>query len=147
VLSVLGVCPILGRVFDGRTPDDINAIVISYGLWQSQFAGDRGVLGQRVNLDGAPYTIIGVMPRGFYFPSRDAQLWRFLNLRAEDFADRTNSFIEAVGRLKPGVTFEQARSELSMLAEQLARQYPDTNAETGVSVYRTRDNMAPRFRL
>ena len=147
VLPVLGVRPTLGRVFDARSPDDINAIVISHGLWQSQFAGNPGVLGQKVNLDGAPYTIIGVMPRGFYFPSREPQLWTFLNLRAEDFADRTNSFITAVGRLKPGVTFEQARSELSMLAEQLARQYPDTNAETGVSVYRTRDNMAPRFRL
>jgi putative ABC transport system permease protein len=147
VLPVLGVRPTLGRVFDARSSDDINAIVIGYGLWQSQFAGNPDVLGQKVNLDGAPYTIIGVMPRGFYFPSREPQLWTFLNLRAEDFADRTNSFITAVGRLKPGVTFEQARSELSMLAEQLARQYPDTNADTGVSVYRTRDNMAPRFRL
>ncbi len=147
VLPVLGVRPIIGRVFDTRTPDDINAIVISYGLWQSQFAGNPGVLGQKVNLDGAPYTIIGVMPRGFYFPVREAQLWSFLNLRSEDFADRTNSYIEGVGRLKSDVTFEQARAELSMLAEQLGRQYPDTNAETGVSFYRTRDNMAPRFRL
>jgi len=147
VLPVLGVRPALGRVFDARSPDDINAIVISYGLWQSQFAANPGVLGQKVNLDGAPYTIIGVMPRGFYFPTREPQLWTFLNLRAEDFADRTNSFITGVGRLRPGITFEQARSELSMLAEQLARQYPDTNAETGVSVYRTRDNMAPRFRF
>ena len=147
VLPVLGARPMLGRVFDARSPDDSNAIVISYGLWQSQFAGTPAVLGQKVNLDGAPYTIIGVMPRGFYFPSREVQLWTLLNLRAEDFADRTNSFLTAVGRLEQGVTFEQARSELSMLAEQLARQYPDTNAETGVSVYRTRDNMAPRFRL
>jgi predicted permease len=147
VLPVLGVHPILGRVFDAHSPDDANAIVISYGLWQSQFGGDSGVLGQKVNLDGAPYTIIGVMPRGFFFPVREAQLWTFLNLRADDFADRTNSFVTAVGRLKPGVTFEQARSELSMLADQLARRYPDTNGETGVSVYRMRDNMAPRFRL
>ena len=147
VLPVLGVGPALGRIFDARSPDDVNAIVISYGLWRSQFAGNPGVLGQKINLDGAPYTIIGVMPRGFYFPGREPQLWTLLNLRAPDFADRTNSFITAVGRLKPDVTFEQARSELSMLAEQLARRYPDTNAETGVSVYRTRDNMAPRFRL
>jgi predicted permease len=147
VMPVLAVRPILGRVFDARSPEDINATVISYGLWQSQFAGNPGVLGQKVNLDGAPYTIVGVMPRGFYFPTREVQLWTFLNLRPADFADRTNSFITAVGRLKRGVTFEQARSELSTLAEQLARQYPSTNAETGVSVYRTRDNMAPRFRL
>jgi predicted permease len=147
VLPVLGVSPLLGRVFDAHTPDDINAIVISYGLWQSQFAGDPSAIGQKVNLDGAPHMIIGVMPRGFYFPNREVQLWTALNLRAEDFADRTNSFITAVGRLKPGVSFEQARSELSLLAEQLRRQYPETNAETGLSVYRMRDNIAPSFRL
>jgi putative ABC transport system permease protein len=60
---------------------------------------------------------------------------------------RTNSYIEAVGRLKPGVTFEQARTELELLAARLAREYPLTNAETGVSFYRMRDAMSPRFRL
>jgi hypothetical protein len=75
--------------------------VISYGLWQSQFAGDAGVLGRTVRLNGAPYTIIGVMPRGFHFPNRDIQAWTALTFRPEDFADRTNSYIQAVGRLRP----------------------------------------------
>ena len=147
VLPLLGVSPILGRVFRAGSQDDLDAAVISYGLWQSQFGGGSEVLGRKVNLDGAPYTIIGVMPAGFNFPSREVQMWTFLGLRDEDFEDRTNSYIEAVGRLRPGVAFEYARAELAMLADRLGREYPDTNAETGVSFYRMRDNMSPRFRL
>jgi predicted permease len=146
VLPLLGVKPALGRVF-GPGDEDASAVVISHGLWHSQFGGDPAVLGRTINLNGAPYTIIGVMPPTFYFPTRDQQLWTALTLREEDFADRTDSYIEAVGRLRPGVTFEQARTELQSLAARLARDYPDTNAETGVSFYRMRDNMSPRFRL
>ena len=76
---------------------DRSTVVISHGLWQSQFGGDRNVLGRAVNLNGAPYTIIGVMPPAFYFPNRDVQVWTPLVLRNEDFNDRTNSYLEAVG--------------------------------------------------
>jgi putative ABC transport system permease protein len=146
VLPVLGVQPMLGRVFDQGTRD-AGAAVISYGLWQSQFAGSGDVLGQKINLNGAPYTIVGVMPRGFYFPTRDSQLWTLLAFRDDDFQDRNDNYIEAVGRLKPGRTFEQARADLTLIGDRLAHDHPDTNAETGVSVFRMRDNMAPRFRL
>jgi putative ABC transport system permease protein len=147
VLPLLGVRPMLGRVFEASGRDDIDSAVISYGLWQSQFAGNPAVLGQKVNLDGAPYTIIGVMPPAFYFPGRNVQMWTLLTFQDEDLANRSNSYIEGVGRLKAGVTFDQARAELVMLAERLGRDYADTNAETGVSFYRMRDNMSPRFRL
>jgi predicted permease len=147
VLPLLGVRPLLGRAFASDGSGDLNGAVISHGLWQSQFGGVEGVLGQTVNLNGAPFTIIGVMPPGFYFPNRDVQLWTLLTFRAEDLATRTNSYIEGVGRLKPGVTFEQARAELSLLAERLGRDYPETNAETGVSFFRMRDTMSPRSRL
>ena len=122
-------------------------MVISQGLWQSQFGGDPAVLGRTVNLNGAPYTIIGVMPATFHFPTREVQLWTPLRFREEDFENRTNSYIEAVGRLNPGVTFEQARAELTSIAARLAREYPDTNEETGISFFRMRDNMSPRFRV
>lgn len=146
ILPVLGVAAALGRVFaDGD--GDKDAIVISDGLWQSQFGGDPSVVGRSVNLDGASRTIIGVMPRGFYFPSRDSQLWTLLTFTDQDYQSRDNSYIEAVARLKPGVTFEQARAELETIATRLQRDYPDTNAETGISFYRMRDNMAPRFRV
>jgi predicted permease len=147
VLPMLGVKPVLGRVFEPGSPDDVSAAVISHGLWQSQFGGNSGVLGRKISLNGAPYTVIGVMPAAFYFPDREIQLWTLLTFQEEDYATRTNSYIEAVARLKQGVTFEQARTELSMLADRLARDYPDTNEETGVSFFRLRDNMSPRFRL
>jgi putative ABC transport system permease protein len=147
VLPLLGAAPALGRVFDPVRTDDIRTAVISYSLWQGQFGGSASVLGQVVTLSGAPHEIIGVMPAGFYFPTRDVHLWSPLTLREEDFVNRTNTYIEGVGRLAPGVTFEQARAEVTMLAERLAREYPETNAETGVSFFRMRDNLSPRYRL
>jgi predicted permease len=146
VLPVLGVNPALGRVFDARE-DDRSAVVISYGLWQSQFGGDSSVLGQTVHLDGVPHAIIGVMPRGFYFPTRNVQMWTALTFRAEDYEDRTNTYIRGVARLKPGVTFDQARADLDVIAARLGHDYPQTNAETGISFFRVRENMSPRFRL
>jgi predicted permease len=146
VLPLLGVHPLLGRVF-GPGEEDERTVVLHHGLWQSQFGGDPGILGRTVNLNGAPYTVIGVMPRSFYFPNREVQLWRPMHFREDDYEDRGNSYIEGVGRLKPGVTFEQARAELVALAARLSEQYPDTNEDTGISFYRTRDNMAPRFRV
>jgi predicted permease len=146
VLPLLGVGPMLGRVFEGSN-DDMSAVVISHGLWQSQFAGDPEVLGRKVNLNGVPYTIVGVMPPAFYFPTREAQAWTLLTLRGEDFEDRTNTYLQSVARLRKGVSFDQARAELTMLAERLSREYPETNEETGVSFFRMRDGMSPRFRL
>jgi putative ABC transport system permease protein len=146
VLPLLGVTPALGRVFDARE-EDRSAVVISFGLWQSQFGADPSVLGRTVHLDGVAHTIIGVMPRAFYFPSRDVQLWTALTFRGEDYADRTNTYIQAVARLRRGVTFEQARADLDVIAARLAHDYAETNAETGISFFRMRDNMSPRFRL
>jgi predicted permease len=146
VLPLLGVTPALGRVFEARD-DDRSAVVISYDLWRSQFGADPSVVGRTVRLDGVSHTIVGVMPRAFYFPSRDVQLWTALTFQNEDYADRTNTYIHGVARLKPGVTFEQARADLEVIAARLARDYPDSNAETGISFFRMRENMSPRFRL
>jgi predicted permease len=146
VLPLLGVAPALGRAFE-QDDRDAATVVLSHGLWQSQFGGNRAVLGQKIALNDAPYTVIGVMPPTFSFPTRETQLWTALTLREEDFAERTNSYLQAVGRLAPGVTFEQARTELTLLAARLARDYPQTNAETGVSFFRMQDHMSPRNRL
>ena len=146
VLRLLGVRPLLGRTFQADGEVDRGAAIISYGLWQSQF-GRGDVLGETVHLDGAAYTIIGVMPQAFYFPTRTVEMWTSLTLRADDFTDRSNNYLEAVGRLGPGVAFERAKEELDVLAERLRREYPDTNAETGVSFFRIRDTMSPRFRI
>ena len=147
VLPLLGVPATLGRVFGSEGPDDDRTVILSHGLWQSQFGGDPSVLGRSVNLNGAPYVIIGVMPPTFHFPNREVQLWTPLTFREADYENRNNSYIEAVGRLNHGVTFEQTRAELSSLAARLAQDYPETNAETGISFFRMRDTMSPRYRL
>ena len=149
VLPLLGVPPALGRVFDTTRDGDANTreVVLSYGLWQSQFGGDRRVLGQSVSLNGTPFEVIGVMPPGFHFPTRDVQGWTHLVLREEDYADRDNNYLEGVGRLKPGVSMIQARADLAVVADRLARDYPETNADAGFSFFSLRDNVSPRYRL
>ena len=149
VLPLLGVPPALGRVFESTSGGDADAraVVLSYGLWQSQFGGDPRVLGRSVNLNGAPYEVIGVMPPSFHFPTRDVQVWTHLVLREEDYADRDDNYLEGVGRLKPGVSMDQARADLTVAAERLARDYPETNANAGFSFFSMRDNMSPRYRL
>jgi predicted permease len=146
VLPLLGVAPVLGRVF-GPGAEDLDGAVISYGLWQSQFGGTPGILGQKINLNGRPFTVIGVMPSTFYFPNRNAMIWTLLTLTEQNFENRANNYLEGVGRLNAGVTFEQARTELTLRAERLAREFPETNEDTGVSFFRMRDNMSPSFRI
>jgi predicted permease len=149
VLPLLGVAPLVGRVFDSANgaEGDAAAVVLSYGLWQSQFGGDPRVLGRGVNLNGAPYQVIGVMPPGFYFPTRNVQIWTHLVLREADYADRDDNYLEAVGRLQPGVTMRQARADLTVAAARLARDYPETNGDAGFSFFALRDNMSPRYRV
>jgi len=148
VFPVLGVRPLLGRVFDGAANDrDEGSIVLSYGLWQSQFAGDPGVIGRAIRLDDTPRVVIGVMPRAFNFPMPNVQIWTPLVLREDDYADRGDTYLHAIGRLAPGATFEQARSELAGIFKRLAQDHPETNAETGFSFFRQRDFVLPRYRI
>ncbi len=147
VFPLLGVPQALGRVFDRANGADAREVVLSYGLWQSQFGGDSQVLGRSVNLNDAPYEVIGVMPPTFHFPNRDVQVWTHLVLREQDYEDRDNNYLEGVGRLKPGVSMNQARADLEIAAERLARDYPETNADAGFSFFSMRDTMSPRYRL
>ena len=109
--KTLGIQPVLGRSFtkeeDGPTPSRV--VVLGYGLWQTRFAGSRDVVGQPLRINSRPYTIIGVLPRDADFPGR-AQFWVPLN---GDPNQRGESYgYDGIGRLKPGVTVEQARSDL-----------------------------------
>lgn len=149
VLPLLGVPPLLGRVFDsaGAGERDAGSVVIGYGLWQSSFGGDPGVLGRAVSLNGTPSEVIGIMPPTFHFPMRDVQVWALLTLREEDFANRNNTYLDGVGRLRNGVTLDQARTDLAVIFARLQRAFPETNAETGFSFFRQRDYVFPRIRL
>jgi predicted permease len=105
------------------------------------------LLGKSVRLNDAPYVVIGVMPLSFHFPNRDVELWTPLQLAEEDYVDRQDTYLHAVGRLAPGVTFEEARADLDVVVARLVRDFPESNKETGVSFFLLRDEFSPRFRL
>ena len=149
VLPLLGVAPAWGRVFgaDDMALGAPATVVLGHGLWQARFGGDRGVLGRRLLLDGVPHTVVGVMPPGFHYPSRDAELWTPLRFAEDAYDDRTDCYLRAIARLRAGVSLDAARAEMRVIAARLARTYPKTNAGMGANVVRPRDEMSAQARL
>ncbi len=149
VFSVLGIDAALGRTF--HPADDREAspatVVLSYGLWQDRFGGNPNVIGKTINLDNLPQTIIGVMPKDFYFPDREARLWTAMRWPADAFSDRRDTYIFPVGLLKQGVSPEQAQSEMRTIASRLAHAYPKELLDVGITVAAFRDLMPNRARL
>jgi putative ABC transport system permease protein len=136
LLPALGVSPELGR---GFTADEekrgTHVILLSHALWESKFGADRSILGRSINLSGDLYTIIGVMPASFRFPVTEPQIGVWTTLAVDndpnnpnpDTSNRGSHFLRVIGRLKPGVTVEQASQNLNAIAANLAKQYPHTN--------------------
>ncbi|MBV9760927.1 MAG: ABC transporter permease [Acidobacteriaceae bacterium] len=126
--SIIGVSPYLGRAFlpEENKPAPIGSVILSYDFWQSRFAGDRGVLGKQIIVEGEKNTIVGVMPRGFSFPNLPADLWTsFPIVRSKAYQD--GRWIGVIARLKPGVTLKQAQDDMARIAAQLARERPDSD--------------------
>lgn len=149
LLPVLGVQPLAGRLF--TTADDREGApgtaLLSHRLWQAAFGGDISVIGRKVILDHTPYTVIGIMPPDFLFPNRQSEFWTAKRFQEEDFKDRADSYLQAVGKLRRGVSVEQARAESGVITAQLERQYPKENLHTGAAVVRLRDELSERSRL
>jgi len=120
--------PMLGRWFTAEEdkPGRPLLVVLSHTLWRDEFASDPGVLGRALNVNGEPGTVIGVMPPRFEFPVVE-HLWTNLRAAPGDPRQRLADRVEMMGKLKPGVTREQARAEFNMLAAGLAKTWPDTN--------------------
>ncbi|HVE79684.1 MAG TPA: ABC transporter permease, partial [Gemmatimonadaceae bacterium] len=147
IIPLLGIRPYIGRGLVGAD-SAATEVVLGYGLWQTQFGGDHGVLGRAIRLDGTPFTVVGVMPPSFHFPARDVALWVPLELRpGDDNDDRTNNYLYGLARLRAGVSLEEAQAEMSVIAARLERQYPKENRETGAAVIRLRDWVSERARL
>lgn len=149
LLPLFGVPPLIGRFFDstGTADGDASSVVLSHALWQTHFGGDERILGTRLLLDGKPFVVIGVMPPAFRFPDEGTQLWMPLPLPDSAFSQRDNTYLDGVGRLRDGATFEQGRAELATLFTRLRRDFPETMSETGFSFFRQRDYVMPRNRL
>ena len=127
---VLGVEPILGRTFlpEEEQPGKNHVTVLSYSFWQNRLGRDPAIVGQNITLDGAPYTVVGVMPRDFKYPE-STELWTPLTVTSEAANDRAYRYLRIMARLKPGVTLQQAHVEMNAIAAQLALAYPKTNQD------------------
>ena len=148
MLQLLGAQPMIGRLFTpADDTDSAHCVILSYGLWQSRFAGDAAVLGTVIRLDGRPHTIIGIMPRDFYFPNRAALLWTTMHWAPDAFEDRTDTYIFGIGRLKPGVAIGQADAEMRGIGARIAREYPKELANTTVKLVRLREDISPQSLL
>jgi putative ABC transport system permease protein len=145
--QVLGVPAFAGRAFAPTDSVTSPVLVLSYALWQTHFGSDPRIVGKVVRLEGSPYTIIGVMPASFRFPSRETEAWVPLLMRGNDFADRTNNLLEVIGRLRSGVSVARANLEVAGIAARLERQYPKENEKTGGLVVGLRGEMSERARL
>ena len=128
--DTLGAKPLLGRTFT-RDEDSSGAphvAILGQGLWQGRYAGDPRIIGRNIAIAGEAYTVVGVMPGTFQFPLMGiANLWTPLALTDKERADRSISWVAAFGRLKPGVTQEQAGAESAAIFGRLENQFPQTN--------------------
>lgn len=133
--DVLGVQPLIGRVFTAKEDQAKEQVVLlSYGLWQRRYGGDRGIVGRAILLNNVQTKVLGVMPKGFFFRQKNADYWMPLYFTPERWAQRGNHFLNVVARLKPTVTRKQAQTEMDMIASRLQQQYPETNAKVGAVV-------------
>lgn len=134
MFSLFKVNPILGRTFtDEETmPGRFRVAVLGHSLWQTRFGSDPSVVGRTIQLNGRPYTIIGVMSAGFSFPNR-VTLWRPLPIDRAAL-DRGPHYLNVVGRLKSDATLAQAQAEMGALSARLSKQYPEKTSGHGVKI-------------
>jgi putative ABC transport system permease protein len=144
--SILGVAPILGRTFsDAEDQGSANkTVVLSYEFWRSHMGGDPSITGRGLTLDGIPYTVVGVLPAGFAFSDRKADIYLPLGLHSNEpqWLDRGNhEGMRVIARLKDGVSPATAQNELDTIMHRLELQYPQSNSGQGAkieSLYRYR---------
>ena len=145
--SLLGVRPLVGRTFapGEDQPGKDQVAVLSYGLWKSHFAGDPGVVGRTLSLNSKKYTVIGVTPASFRYPSR-VELWVPLDMDSKTLGQRGSHWAQAIGRLKPGVAIQKAQADLTLIASRLEQQYQDSNYKVGASVVSLHEDLAGKSR-
>ncbi len=128
-LPTLGVATALGRNFlpSEDNPSANGTVLLSWGLWQRRYGADRNILGKTILLDAKPYTVIGVMPSWFSYPEAAAQLWTpvYHEETSELMQTLDNHNFRVIGRLKPGVTPQQAAAELSVITRRLHNEHQD----------------------
>ncbi|MFL6520473.1 MAG: ABC transporter permease [Chthoniobacterales bacterium] len=150
--SVMHAQPLLGRVFTAEEQQEGKdlVVVLGYGLWQRRFAADPNIVGKIIKLSARDYTVIGVMPSDFQSLPVGLLNWtaEFYRPVAEQPAekDRASRHLRAIARLKPGLTLEQAQTEMNLIARQLSQEHPNDNASSGVHLVTLREDLVGRLR-
>ena len=136
--------PYLGRTFvsEDAEPGKDRVVVLSHELWTNTLGADPNILGKNIRLDGEPHAVVGVMPPATVFDRSFAQLWKPLAF-GPGAMNRGFGWFGVFGRLKAGVTIEQARVQMDGVAARIARQFPESNRGVGVSVDRFQDILVP----
>jgi predicted permease len=148
-MQMLGRQAALGRILtesDAKATDQ--PLVISDGFWRSTMGASPDVLGQTVMLNDLKFTVVGVMPRDYLFPTRDTNYWALMTFDPDaGDADRTNHRLEVLGRLKDGVSKDAALADMKRIGAEMARAYPKELADTSVTLAPWRDQIAQQPRL
>src|ERR1039458_7589367 len=148
--STLGVKPLLGRDFvagEDMHEDGPAVAILRYDFWRSDFAGDPHVIGRTIHLDNKPVTVVGVLPRDFELaPEGAARIWVPLYANPYTATTRNLGWLNAIGRLAPGVSLQQARAEMERIAAQLAQEYSREDASVFVTVGSLRDEIVGNIR-
>lgn len=147
--ALLGVTPVLGRSFlpEEDRYDGHKVALLSYGYWQRKFGGDAAVIGKEILLDEQQYMIVGVMPAGFQFLSKEMNLWTPKAFTREELLTRTESYLTVIARLKPGVTLTQALADSTAIVQRINREHPLSNYEWTASVIPLREELTGDVRL
>jgi putative ABC transport system permease protein len=147
LFQVLGVQPSIGRAFrvEEEEPGKDLVVVISHGLWQRWFGSDPGIIGQQLIMNGTGRTVIGVMPPGVTFPSKDAELWVPLAMGPGGRNNRGGFSLKAIGLLRPAASIAQARADLGTIAGRLEQQYSFL-AGYGVNLVPLHDQVVGKIR-
>ena len=147
-LSLMRINPMLGRDFipEEQIEGKDQVIILTYGLWKSRFGGHPSAVGTQVNLNGKPYTIIGVTPKNFpmlpvTLVDGPAQFYRPAAEKYDD-KERLSRHLRAIARLKPGVSVQQAQSDLRVINQGLAKQFPADYSSTGIRIVSLHDDIA-----
>jgi putative ABC transport system permease protein len=136
LFPLLGVDAQLGRTF---TPEEdqrgaAHVVILSNAVWQRRFGGDPHIIGKSLTLNNESYSVVGVMPPRFQFPSRYDELWVPIAFDSNESGDRSSHYLKVLGRLKPDETLVQAQADLTAIATRLQQQYPKTNTDLGAVV-------------
>ncbi|MEP7270605.1 MAG: ABC transporter permease, partial [Acidobacteriota bacterium] len=145
--QTLGVQPALGRAFQaGEDAAGAERVVIlNHTVWRDRFGANPGLIGQTLTLNGQLYTVVGIMPEGFHFPYSDIDIWMPVQQHPGFSLNRQSAAVEVIGRLRPGVTGQQARAEMETIAARLAQQYPETNKDRGITLINLQSMVVERL--